>query len=568
LLVSFTWLTLLFYRALNSQSDNDTATVMMNNRLWAAGLHFLFGSLVALASLLATKEAVAAEPRRPNFLIILADDLGFSDLGCYGGEIETPNLDALAAGGLRFTNFYNTARCWPTRAALLSGYYAQQVNRDGLPDAERGGNGKRPAWARLLPELLKPHGYRSYHSGKWHVDGGQLEAGFDRSYVVDDHDRHFGPRAHALDGRPLPAAEPDSGYYSSTAIADYAIQFLEQHQSGHKDQPFFAYVAFLAPHFPLHAPAELVEKYRSRYEAGWDAVRDARREGVAKQLGLDATPGELEPEVGPPYDFPKAIKQLGAGEVNRELPWSSLTREQQAFQANKMAIHAAMVHQMDVEVGRIIDQLRASGQLDDTVVLFLSDNGASAEIMIRGDGHDPAAAPGSAETFLSLGPGWSRACNMPMRRHKTWVHEGGISTPLVVHWPKGFKAAGEIRHAIGHVIDIAPTLVKLGGGEWPATHDGKSAPPSPGVDLSTTFAQDEPLNRDPLWWFHEGNKALRAGDWKLVAAKGEPWQLYNVADDRGETNDVAATQPDRVEQLANEWTQLTESIARLRSGDQ
>jgi arylsulfatase A-like enzyme len=515
----------------------------------------------------AVREAAAAEPRRPNFLIILADDLGFSDLGCYGGEIETPNLDALAANGLRFTNFYNTARCWPTRAALLSGYYAQQVNRDRLPGAERGGNGNRPAWARLLPELLGAHGYRSYHSGKWHVDGGQLEAGFDRSYVVDDFDRHFGPRAHALDGKPLPAVEADSGYYGSTAIADYAIQFLKQHQTEHRDKPFFAYVAFLAPHFPLHAPAELIEQYRSLYEVGWDAVRQSRREGVAKQLGLDVAPGELEPTIGPPYDFPKAIEQLGVGEVNRELSWSSLTPEQRAFQADKMAIHAAMVHQMDAEVGRILDELRASGQLDDTVVLFLSDNGASAEIMIRGDGHDPAAAPGAAETFLCLGPGWSRACNAPMRRHKTWVHEGGISTPLVVHWPKGFKAAGEIRHAVGHVIDIAPTLVKLAGGEWPASRGGQSVPPSPGVDLSPTFAQDEPLNRDPLWWFHEGNKAIRAGDWKLVAAKGEPWQLYNLAEDRGETNDLAATQPGRVEQLANEWTQITESIARLRDAE-
>lgn len=510
---------------------------------------------------------IQAEPRQPNFLILLADDLGYSDLGCYGGEIETPNLDALAAGGLRYTDFYNTARCWPTRAALLTGYYAQQVNRDWLPGRKQQGHGKRPAWAQLLPALLKRYGYRNYHSGKWHLDGGQLQAGFDRSYSLEDYDRHFSPRVHRLDGKALPPVVAGSDYYSTTAIADYAIEFLNEHDERHDDQPFFAYIAFLAPHFPLHAPSELIEKYRRRYEIGWDAVRESRGQAVAARLGVAARPGPLEPSIGPPYSFPKAIEKLGAGEVNRELSWESLTPVQQRFQVEKMAIHAAMVDQMDREVGRIITALREQGELENTVVIFLSDNGASAEIMIRGDGHNPAASPGSAESFLCLGPGWSRACNAPFRRHKTWVHEGGIATPLIVHWPDGFEAAGELRHTTGHVIDIAPTLVGLAGGAWSEAHGDVAVPPTPGVDISQTFARDVTLEREPLWWFHEDNRALRDGRWKLVAAKNEDWQLYDMSNDRGETADLSARYSDLVERMSRTWDDFAQSIERLQQKD-
>lgn len=523
--------------------------------------------LTALLCVFGTSASLAADVvrRQPNFLIILADDLGYSDVACYGGEIETPNLDALAAGGLRFTNFYNTARCWPTRASLLSGYYPQQINRDSLPSDDRGGHGKRPAWARLLPELLKPHGYRSYHSGKWHLDGGQIEAGFDRSYAIDDSDRYFNPRAHALDGKPLPAIALDAGYYNSTAIADRAIEFLKQHRAEHHQQPFCAYVAFLAPHFPLQAPANVVEKYRSRYQGGWDEIRAARRAGVSRQLGLDVQLGDLEPEVGPPYSFPKAIERLGPGEVNREVPWTSLTVQQRDFQAEKMAIHAAMVHQLDFEVGRLLNTLRDAGQLDDTVVMFLADNGASAEIMIRGDGHDPTAQPGSAESYLCLGPGWSRACNTPFRRHKTWVHEGGIATPLIVHWPNGINAAGELRHAVGHVIDITPTILQLAGGSWPDSQENGTAPPAAGIDISGAFADDITMQREPLWWFHEGNRALRDGDWKVVAAQGEPWQLYDLSRDRGETVDLSSRHPELLHRMIQSWESFSGSVEALRS---
>jgi arylsulfatase len=505
--------------------------------------------------------AHAAPPEKPNFLVILADDLGYSDLGCYGGEIATPNLDSLAAGGLRYTQFYNTARCWPTRAALLTGYYAQQIGFDGLPHLQA--PRKRPKWAPLLPKYLKPLGYRCYHSGKWHLDGGQLKAGYDRSYSLDDHDRYFSPQKHTLDEKELPAVERGSGYYATTVIADHAIEFLDDHAAKHGDKPFFTYVAFTSPHFPLHAPPDDIARNRKNYLAGWDAIREARWHRIEQSLKLPGELSLLEPAIGPPYRNARAHKILGPREVYRERPWNDLTTKQQAFQAEKMAIHAAMVDRMDQEIGRIIEQLRHMGALDNTVVMFCADNGASAELIVRGNGNDAAASPGSADAYLCLGPGWSRAANTPFRRHKTWVHEGGISTPFIVHWPAGIAARGELRHAVGHVIDITPTILKLAGGEWRDEYKGRSRPPAAGRDLSPSFASDVPIERDFLWWMHNGNRAIRAGDWKLVSAGTGPWELYDLAHDRMENHDLAAKNPDKARELEQLWESTTAEFVEL-----
>ncbi|MCA9122243.1 MAG: arylsulfatase [Planctomycetaceae bacterium] len=527
-------------------------------------MRFTFATLFAF--LLLSSLSKAGE--RPNILLIMADDLGYSDLGCYGAEIETPNLDGLASNGLQFTQFYNTARCWPTRGALLTGYYAQQIRRDTLPGIPSGGRGVRPGWARLLPELLKPAGYRSYHTGKWHIDGMPLENGFDRSYYIKDQGRFFNPKVHWEDDKPLPPVEPESGFYATTALADHVIKCLRDHAEHHATRPFFHYLAFAAPHFPLHALPADIAKYRDRYLQGWEETRAARWQRMQNRELVSASLSDVEIDVGPPYHFPEALEKLGSGEVNRPLPWQSLTEEQRRFQATKMAIHAAMIDRVDQEVGRVLDQLRSMIAFDNTLILFLSDNGASAEIMVRDDGHDPSAPPGSAASYLCLGPGWSNCSNTPFRRHKTWVHEGGISTPLIAHWPRGIDAHGELRRNVGHVIDIVPTILDIAGVNRPATWNGEPVPPPPGKSLLSVFKTDGAVTRDYLWWSHEGNRAVRVDDWKLVAAgKDGPWELFDLRTDRTETNDLVAEYPAKAKELAQIWQQQQDEFITLASID-
>ena len=523
-------------------------------KLFAAALGLLSSFVIAHSSL-------AAE--RPNVVFILADDLGYSDLGCYGGEIETPNLDSLAQNGLRFTQFYNTARCWPTRGALMTGFYAQQIHRDVLPNVGGGGQGERQQWARLLPDFLKPAGYRSYHSGKWHIDGKVLDGGFDRSLDTRNQGNFFTAQGNAIDDVPVEVPANEKGYYTTIATADHAIECLIDHAANHAAKPFFHYIPFIAPHFPLHALPEDIAKYRDKYLEGWDKMREARF-ARQKEMGItNTTLSALEREVGPPYAFPEAMEKLGSGEVNRPLPWSELTDEQRRFQATKMAIHAAMVDRMDREIGRILAQIKDMGVFGNTLIFFASDNGASAEIMVRNGGHDPAASPGSAETYLCLGPGFSSACNTPHRRHKTWVHEGGISTPLIAHWPAGITAKNELRTTPAHVIDIVPTVLELAGIEKPKEWKGVPIPEAPGRSLSPAFAKDETIARDSLWWLHEDNKAIRVGDWKLVAAKGDAWALYDLKTDRAEQNDLAAKMPDKVKELEAAWQKQTDDFTTL-----
>jgi arylsulfatase A-like enzyme len=324
-------------------------------------------------------QALSAQAAPPNVVIILADDLGYSDLGCYGGEIETPQLDALAAGGVRFTQFYNTARCWPTRSALMSGYYAQQIHRDALPNGDGGGQGVRQDWARLLPDFLKPAGYRSYHSGKWHIDGKVLDGGFDRSLDMKNQGNFFTAAGNSIDDVPVKPPADGKGYYATIATADHAIECLKDHAAHHSGKPFLHYIPFIAPHFPLHALPEDIAKYRDKYLAGWEAMRAARFARQKEMKLTETTLSALEQDRGPPYDFPDDIEKLGPGEINKPFPWGNLTEEQRRFQATKMAIHAAMVDRMDREIGRILAQLKAMGAYENTLILFASDNGASAD---------------------------------------------------------------------------------------------------------------------------------------------------------------------------------------------
>ncbi len=365
------------------------------------------GAAAGLASctgLLSTNEGKAS---RPNILLIMVDDMGYSDLGCYGSQIATPQIDGLAEEGIRFTNFYNSARCFPTRAALMTGYYDKQINRDGT----------HPVWnegMRMMAHYLSPLGYRNYHVGKWHVFGKSPNitrpvehGGFDRSYWMRDHNRFFSPETRFLDDEQLPAIEPGSDYYVSVDLTDYAIEFLKEHEMEHADQPFFLYLAHIAPHFPLHALQEDIDLYRGKFDHGWDEERN-RRLSRMRELGLfDGTPAPREADKVAFWSWTEERLQeaIGEGEVRYAVAWEELTEEQRKFQAEKMAIHAAMIDRTDREIGRVLDHLRTSGQFDNTIILFLSDNGATGEQIIRADMHDPSAPAGSAGSYLCLGPG-------------------------------------------------------------------------------------------------------------------------------------------------------------------
>ncbi len=511
----------------------------------------------AIVSAFAEADLIAATPKRPNIVFILADDLGWSDLGCYGGEIATPNVDRLAANGLRFTQFYNTARCWPSRAALLTGYYAQQVNRDP--------QGTRPPWGALAPQLLKDAGYHSYHSGKWHVDGPVLAGGFERSYHTTDQNRFFSPQKREVDDKNIPGPKPGDKYYETTEIANYAIRWLGEHDEQHRGEPFFLYLAFTSPHFPLQAPEEDIARYRDRYDEGWDKVRDARWKRIGQMRLCESSLSHPEPDVVPAWNLSERefAQRIGPGEVAHAVPWESLTDEQKKFQAAKMAVHAAMVDRMDQEVGRVVDQLKRMNVADDTLIFFASDNGASAEQIIRADGHDPNAPIGSAKTFLGLGPGWSTVANTPMRKHKSWTHEGGIATPLVVSWANGIPARGELRHAPGHFVDIVPTLLEVSGSQTPATFNGAKRPKLPGNSLVECFKADARPKHDPFFFKHQHNRGLRVDDWKIVASgDDEPWELYDLGSDRTETTNLASKNPEKIAQLAAIWSQLDAEYAK------
>ncbi len=517
-------------------------------------------ALVSAATVAAPPAASAASSARPNLLVILADDMGFSDAGCYGGEIPTPNLDRLAAGGVRFTQFYNTARCWPSRAALLTGHYPQQIRMDPP-------RGRLPSWTRLLPHYLKPLGYRSYHSGKWHVNGAPktlADGGFDRSYRLEDHDRNFYPNNLWIDDVRQPPVARGSNYYTTIAFSDFLIGCLRDHARDFKDRPFFAYLAFTVPHFPLQAPVDDIARHQGRYLAGWDALRQ-QRYAKQQQLGLAlGPPSPREPGLVPHWNLSAAElkSQISPGEVARAVAWDELTAAEKEFQATKMAIHAAMIDRMDREIGRVLDTLQTLGALSNTLVLFASDNGASAEFLNRGDRHDASAAAGSGGSYLSLGPGWSTAANTPFRLHKSWVHEGGIATPFIACWPQGITARGELRHTPAHLIDIVPTVLDLLAVQRAPTWNDQPAPPLPGRSLVPAFNLDTPVARDYLYFHHEHNRALRLGDWKLVSKRPatNDYALYHLGRDRTEQIDLSKSEPERAAAMARRWQEIEDEF--------
>ncbi len=518
----------------------------------------------------------SSKPEQPNIVFILADDMGHSDPGCYGAEIlETPNIDAMATGGLRFTNFYNTGRCWPTRTSLLSGFYPHQVLSDPMPGVDYSASSVLPVNTTWFPAVLKEHGYSTYHSGKWHIvrkvpEHSQMthtEVGFDRSYRTED-GRHLRPHHLWEDGKEITVPEEGSGYEASVAIVDHAIKYLEEHKQKGGNEPFFEYIAFIAPHFPLQALQEDIDMYRELFLVGWDEIRKLRTEN-RKELGFDVHElNPLEPERFAPWNLTpeELITQIDSADIGRAIPWDDLTEKQKDLQATKMAIHAAMVSRMDREIGRYMNALKELGYFENTIIFFCSDNGASTEIMNRADKHTIGAVPGSADTYLCLGPGWSSAANTPFRLHKTWVHEGGIATPMVVHWPDGIKETNAFRTMPAHIIDIAPTILELAGGD-PSELKGRAD--APGLSLVPILNRERQMHRPPLFFHHEQKKALRDGPWKITTIEEDgSWELYDLSKDRGETRNLAADNPEKLDELKRLWqVQRSEIIKQIGASD-
>jgi arylsulfatase len=519
--------------------------------------------LWAVAALAAAAPACAADAPRPNVLLVLADDLGYSDLGCYGGEIATPHLDRLAANGLRFRQFYNCTRCCPTRASLMTGLYPHQAGVGDM-NADTGRPGYRgfpQPNTVTLAEVLRSAGYHTSMVGKWHLSAGPktprpTDRGFDEFYgMIGGFNSCFqeDPFYTRLPADRKKREYAKDAFYSTDAFGDYALDFLAE--ARRQKKPFFQYLAFNAPHFPLHAKPDDIRKYADTYTQGWDRLREARH---ARQLDLGLFPKGTPLSPRSPYTTRRDFLRSGENPA-----WDSLPADRRADLARRMAVYAAMVECLDRNVGRVVEDLRKNGALDNTLILFLSDNGACAEWDPFGfDGSsgpnnvlhaaDRLAGMGGPKTYHSYGSGWANACNTPFRLYKHYCHEGGIRTPLVAHWPAGIAARGEFRDQPGHAIDVMATLVDVSGAAYPAAVRGTAITPMEGTSLRPAFA-GKPLDRAALYWEHEGNRAVRAGKWKLVARAGGPWELFDLDGDPVELTDLAAKEPGRARELAAAW---------------
>jgi arylsulfatase A-like enzyme len=517
--------------------------------------------------------------RKPNIVLILNDDMGYSDIGCYGGEIETPNLDRLAADGLRFSQFYNTARCSPSRASLLTGLHPHQTGIGVLTYdfGPEGYAGNLSEQCVTIPEALKRSRYRTYMSGKWHVAGNlkrptgawPLQRGFDAFFgTIIGAGSFYDPNTLTRGNDNVEhEASADPGFFYTDAISDQAVDYVRQHVAQAADDPFFMYVAYTAPHWPLHAHDEDIARYRGRFDAGWDALREERLERLVKSGILDSRWALTARDPSQPE-------------------WSEV--EQKAWLLRCMEVYAAQVDRMDQGIGRIVEALREAGQLEDTVIFFLSDNGACAEDIPEGVtvdelvnnlmiakshtragepvhfGNTPALMPGPENTYQSYGTGWANLSNTPFRLYKHWIHEGGIATPLIVHWPRGIADRGGVRHTPGYLPDIMATILDLTGTDCPTERNGHPVPAAEGTTLAPAFEQDRPASR-PMFWEHEGNAAVRVGRWKLVRRYPEPWELYDLDADRTELHDLAAAHPERVRDMAAQydvWAQRCGVIPR------
>lgn len=530
-----------------------TTDIMNTNRL---------PSLAALGVLTAgvALSAASAHPApRPNILLILCDDMGYSDPGCFGGEISTPNIDALAARGIRFSEFYTTPKCFPSRASILTGLYPHETGMGEKP--------KGLLHGATIAQLLRQAGYHTWLSGKWHDKGDlPVQRGFEHSYGLCDGATNYfnpgnqrpgepapaedhAPRKWAIDGKVyLPYTPTDPKFYTTDAFTDYAIKYLRGQKD---DRPFFLYLAYNAPHYPLQAWPQDIAKYRHKYLAGWDRIRLARYERQI-DMGLIDPSWVLAPRDWVPENLHRAVNPWEPrywDDGGNVLPWTQVP-DHDGWDL-KMAVYAAMVDRMDRDIGRVLDTLRELGKLDNTLVIFLSDNGGSAGSLHFGSTPKAAAEtpPGPLDSFHTIDGPWAEVNNTPFRYYKDTAFEGGISTPTVMCWPDGIKMHGAIVHQMADVMDLMPTCLELAGATYPAEFDGKPLPPLEGSSLVPVFEGKVRPPPGTLFWEYHGNRAVRDGPWKLVAFPNKPWQLYNMVDDRTELYDLAAARPDIVAKL-------------------
>lgn len=544
-------------------SRNEGSRNTMNRR------QFLRMAGIGMASVLGTRKCAGTDhSKRPNIIIILADDMGFSDAGCFGGEIETPNIDKLAANGLRFTQFYNCARCCPTRAALMTGQYPHKVGltRNGRSLTNNG---------ITIAEALKQAGYDTAMVGKWHLsrtdtledkklhqrwldhqyDPGRpfapletypVNRGFDKHYGVIWGVINFFDPFSLVDGTEAVKEVPDD-YYFTDAINERSVRYIREF--GRSEKPFFLYVAHCAPHWPLHARIEDITKYKETYKDGWDKLRRDRYRRLIEMRLFKEENTPLPP-----------IQDKGK-------KWDEVSEQDKSFQASKMAVHAAMVDRLDQGIGKIIEALEKTGQLDNTIIFFLSDNGASPEVMYT-PGYDRSSQtrdgrkirykgisePGSETTYACIGAPWASASNTPFRYWKKESFEGGCHTPLIVHWPRGLKVKpGSVTDQVGHVTDIMPTCLELAAAEYPDRYNGHTLTPLDGITMTSIIDGGRRRGHEALFFEHMGGRAVIEGRWKLVALEGRPWELYDFVRDRTETNNLAAKHPDRVEAMSSMW---------------
>jgi arylsulfatase len=495
-----------------------------------------------------------ANTQKPNIILIMSDDMGYSDIGAYGGEVHTPNLDHLAKDGLKFTQFYNTARCCPTRASLLTGLYPHQTGIGHMtnPPNSDGHDMGLPAYRGFLnrnnvtiAELLKEAGYNTYMSGKWHLgmekeDQWPLQRGFDHFYGIlagaSNYFQPVEPRGITVDNEQIEITDKD--YYTTDAFTDNAIKYIDDSEAKKDEKPFFLYLAYTAPHWPLQAPEEDIDKYRDRYTEGWGEIRKERYERM-KKMGIINEDVVLSDQDSP--------------------EWESLTPKKREEMALRRAIYSAQIDRMDQNVGKLVDHLKEKGLLDNTLLVFLDDNGACAEGGMLGGG---AAKNLETETgyFLSYGQAWANASNTPFRKYKHWLHEGGISTPLIIHWPSHIKSEerGKTVREYGFLPDIMATFAEVSGATYPENYKGNVIPPMEGKSLLPLIeGQDEQIHTKPIFWEHEGNKAVRLGNYKLVMEwkkKDENhWELYDISKDRSEENDISGENSEKVKEMVAMW---------------